>query len=295
MIINHILSNNLLKASAPPVPPIGIASAHRHKPDDDNDLNDSDAVPGPRVMASVKLAKVPTRKHILQTEFDMTLKYFFYLGTHVDVKVLAEELSQPDFKLLVRRFIHDQLNPLTSTESDPHQSLPVFNNTFTVYPSAQAIFYAPSDVCGSGGMRKERIRAVPTWYGGPGRYDTVFVETDADAEGMLALDVARVRLFFSFTFRGQYYPCAFVHWFRRVGEAPDEITNMWKVEPEVDEDGEPLVAILHLDAIVRAAHLIGVYGTTRMPRHLLPAYSLDIFRSFYVNKYVDHHAFEIAF
>lgn len=209
--------------------------------------------------------------------------------------MLAEELAQPNFKLLICQFLHDQLDPTASIGSTSAPSLPFFKEWITVFPSSLATFFAPSDICGTGGMRRERIRAVPSWYKGPGRYDTVFVETDASAEGMLALDVARVCLFFSFTFRGNVYPCALVQWFRHVEEAPNEATGMWVVEPEVDEDGQHITAVLHLDTIVRASHLIAVYGKTRIPRGLLPAHSLDIFCKFYVNKYVDHHAFEIAF
>lgn len=50
------------------------------------------------------------------------------------------------------------------------------------------------------------------------------------------------------------------------------------------------------DSIVRAAHLMPVFGSGFTPKHLTPALSLTtIFRGWYVNKYIDHHAFEIAF
>ena len=50
---------------------------------------------------------------------------------------------------------------------------------------------------------------------GPGRYDTIFVNADSSADGMRGVDVARVRLFFSFSDDGIEYPCALVHWFLR--------------------------------------------------------------------------------
>lgn len=222
-----------------------------------------------------------------------------FSAVNVDVQVLAERLSQPNLKTLIRQFLREQLHHTAATNlnSPPSQALPFFNEAITTYPSAQAIFYAPSDICGTGGMRRERIRAVPSWYKGPARYDTIFISTDADVntQGMRALDIARVRSFFSFEFRGSLYPCALVHWFRRVDEAPDEDTGMWIVKPEVDEDGQNLAVVLHLDSVVRAAHLIGVYGTTKIPRELSFADSLNVFSSYYVNKYADHHAFEIAF
>ena len=143
-------------------------------------------------------------------------------------------------------------------------------------------------------MRYERIRAVDTWRKGPARYDCIFVETDPDAPGMHGLDIAHVHLFFSFTYKYVKYPCALVHWFSRVAESADEGTGMWVVESDLDE-GKPLTAIIHLDTIVRAAHLLPVFKDGFVSRTLSFADTLDEFRTFYVNKYIDHHAFEIAF
>ena len=80
---------------------------------------------------------------------------------------------------------------------------------------------------------------------------------------MRALDVARVRSFFSFVSRGITYPCALVHWFSRVGDEADEDTGMWVVEPDVDETGSPFAGIIHTDSILRAAHLMAHGGVWR--------------------------------
>ena len=113
---------------------------------------------------------------------------------------------------------------------------------------------------------------------------------------MRGLDVGRVRLFFSFNHRGTKYPCALIHWYSRVGDAPDEDTGMWIVKPDVNpDDGLPTMAVIHLDTIVCAAHLLGVYGEDYLPKDLSLEYSLDAFHEYYVNKFIDHHAFEIAF
>ena len=53
--------------------------------------------------------------------------------------------------------------------------------------------------------------------------------------------------------------------------------------------------VIHLDTIVRASHLIGVYGDRFLPRGISFHNSLDVFDTFYVNKYIDHHTFEIAY
>ncbi|KAF8488275.1 hypothetical protein F5888DRAFT_1796370 [Russula emetica] len=206
---------------------------------------------------------------------------------------LAAELGQPDFVMLIRQFLHGQLHPDSEAQSlisvdDTLNALPDFHNSekISVYNSASVTFYAPSDLSGIGGMRRER----------PSRYDCVFVVTDDTAEGMRSLDVARVQLLFSFTYADTYYPCALVHWFLRVGDNPDEDTGLWMVEPDRDAaDGSPHAAVIHLDTVFRAAHLIGVYGSDFLPKDLSFTDSLDAFRLFYVNKFIDNHAFLTAY
>ncbi|KAJ6607956.1 hypothetical protein B0H10DRAFT_2166674 [Mycena sp. CBHHK59/15] len=174
-----------------------------------------------------------------------------------------------------------------------------------MYNSAQAVFYAPSDVSGIGGMHHERIRAVKSWYRGPPlwkklatatpRYDCVFIEHDPNAPGFRGLHAARVRLLFRFKFRGIDHPCALVHWFSAVGEDPCTDTGMWIVKPDF-HGHEPGLAVVHIDCLLRGAHLIGVAGKEFVPVHDFDfSDSLDAFEAFYVNKYADHHAHEIAF
>jgi hypothetical protein len=70
---------------------------------------------------------------------------------------------------------------------------------------------------------------------------------------------------------------------------------MWIVELDTSDDGETIVSIIHLDTIVRASHLLPVFGEERVSMTLSFTDTLDTFTRFYVNKYADHHAFEIAF
>ena len=210
------------------------------------------------------------------------------------------EIEQTHWHLpnLIQKFIYNQQHSddCSNSSSVSAFDLPTFFGMITVYPSAVATFHAPSDISGIGGMRRERIRAVNSWRRGPSRYDTIFVNTDPSVEGMRGLDVVRVYLFFSFSHDGIEYPCALVHWFSRVGDLPDADTGMWVVKPDTLDDGENLISIIHLDTIVRACHLIPVFGSQHdVPRTLLCTDTLDTFTHFYVNKYVDHHAFEIAF
>ena len=113
--------------------------------------------------------------------------------------------------------------------------------------------------------------------------------------GMRGLEVGRVFLFFSFVHGDICYPCALIQWFSVIGDEPEDETGLWMVEPEVHEDGRPYLAIIHLESIFRAAHLIPAYRTSTFVRRSLTMHdTLDEFKVFYVNKFVDHHAFEIA-
>jgi hypothetical protein len=225
------------------------------------------------------------------------------LGKRQTAQSLADKYGRPDLVQHLRRFLYNQLHndssssSSSSTESTdvPLASLPDFQGKIRVHPSAVATFYAPSDLSGVGGMRREWIRAVPQWRGGPGRYDCVFTETNTLLKGMRGLDIARIRLLLSFEYENTPYPCALVRWYSRLDDEPDEATGMWAVVPDYNDDGTPYEAIIHLDCILRAAHLIGAYGEDFVLPTMTLHKSLDRFESFYVNKYIDHHAFEIAF
>ena len=110
------------------------------------------------------------------------------------------------------------------------------------------------------------------------------------------LYVARVRHFFSIRHDKVHFPCALVSWYLTIGTTPCMDTGMWKVQPDFDNTGNFAMSIIHLDSMVRGAHLMGVAGTgNRIPNHLTFDCSLDAFQTFYVNKYIDHHAHEYAF
>ena len=158
-----------------------------------------------------------------------------------------------------------------------------------VFHSAMARYYAPSDMSGAGGMHQQLICSMPSWRHAAPRHDCVFVETDAMLPGMRGLLVAQVFLFFKFTHLDIVYPCALVHWFELVGNEPCLDTGMWIVRPEIGEDGKRVESVIHLDTIMHAAHLIGVYGQSFIPRNFSHTYTLFAFTSYYVNKFADHH------
>ncbi|KAJ7745480.1 hypothetical protein DFH07DRAFT_748950, partial [Mycena maculata] len=166
-----------------------------------------------------------------------------------------------------------------------------------VHHSVVACFYAPSDLCGASGMYRERIRSNPNWHGSYARYDTVFVETDAEREGMLGMSIGGVFLFFSFTFQDITHSCALVHWLSLPSETPDRDTSMWVVTLETHTHGPrnrrvKTLAIIPLDSIAHAAHLLPIYSSALLPEDFHFSYSLDVFQAFYINKYVDHQTFE---
>ncbi len=161
----------------------------------------------------------------------------------------------------------------------------------SLYRSARAIFYAPSEAAGVSGMHQEYIRCVPSWYCGPARYDTVFVQINPDEPGMLGMTVARVRALFSFVYDTHRHECALVDWFEVEGDEPDTVTGMWVVKPEM-QGGVRVSGVIPLGSIARGSHLLPVYGQTRIPKGFTHSHSLVAFRRYYVNWFVDYHAHE---
>ena len=162
----------------------------------------------------------------------------------------------------------------------------------SVFHSAVATFFAPGDLSGTCGMRRERIRSTPSWRGGKPRRDCAFIVEDEEKAGMSGMAVVRIVLFFSVTYSGVEYPCALVEWFQRL--VCDPITGMWVVCPDCTR-GRQDKTVVHLNCFLRAAHLIPVYGRLTIPLDFDHRYSLDTFEAYYVNKYIDHHSYEVVF
>ncbi|KAJ7240897.1 hypothetical protein C8J57DRAFT_1561882 [Mycena rebaudengoi] len=268
------------KAPRPPPlpPPLPTNDGDPLPPRQDDDDDDGGASERRDILGEVQLARLPSSYPRRPT-------------------ALAELLKVPDLPSMIRRFIYSQQNPdlQTPLEEVPIDQCPSYRGNVKVFPSAVATFYAPSDQSGIGGMYRERIRAVRAWRGGAPRYDCVFVEQDAEQHGFRGLHAARVLAFMSLEKSGVHYPCALVTWFSAIGDEPCPDVGMWMVEPDLDANSEREMSIIHLDTILRAAHLIPVYGDDPVPRHFKYYRSLDLFAAFYINKYADHHSHEIAF
>ncbi len=106
---------------------------------------------------------------------------------------VQQTLKQPDFIDLIHRFLYAQCHPESNIEHISLDDLPAFHEKVTLYPSAVATFYAPSDISGTGGMHCEYIHATSDWgKKHKHRYDCIFVNSDPSASGMHGLEVACV-------------------------------------------------------------------------------------------------------
>ncbi|KAG1837384.1 hypothetical protein C8R48DRAFT_622854 [Suillus tomentosus] len=208
------------------------------------------------VLAHVELAKTPRTKRAQR------------------IPELSTELDIPNLAELVRRFLFEQSNPNDARDHTEVTLLesPYYQGRISVFNSASSTFHAPSDLSGIGGMKREYIRACPLWRNECARNDCVFVITDSDTPGMGGMDVARVMAFFSLRQHGKRIPCAAVRWFDRLGDAPDPDTGMWMVKPAFSANRTPHFAVIHIDTIFRAAHLIppqaahlGAYKGSKRP------------------------------
>jgi hypothetical protein len=65
------------------------------------------------------------------------------------------------------------------------------------------------------------------------------------------------------------------------------------VEPEFDGNGHRTLAIIHLDCVAQAAHLLPVYGPSFIPEDFHFSDSLDAFHAYFVNQHIDHHSHDL--
>src|SRR5258705_13969878 len=97
------------------------------------------------------------------------------LGKHTYPDDLADAINQPDFTQLIQQFIYDESGSHSDSEtSSASQDLPTFYEKITVFTSAVATFYAPSDISGIGGVRFKRIHSFRTRRDRPGPVDLIF-------------------------------------------------------------------------------------------------------------------------
>ena len=212
---------------------------------------------------------------------------------------IVEYINQPELPNMIRWFLHHKFsNDSNASDSDVDISaLPDFTGRVRLHSGASSIFFAPSDPCGIHGLRREQIRSTWTWRGGASRQDTVLVNTGEGGNTSLPMSgyiVARVLLFFSFNYAGDDFPVALLWWYTLSEDSGcrDKETGMWLVEREY-RNGGPHLAVVSVGAIFRAVHLLPFFGRERVIRSITQDNSLDSYCAYYVNRYVDHQAFEI--
>ncbi|KAF8808481.1 hypothetical protein BYT27DRAFT_7222928 [Phlegmacium glaucopus] len=225
------------------------------------------------------------------------------VNEHGYPKVLCQigiDMDIPSLHFFTHQFLTSQVDP----EADPVSTFinPIISGPVRVFHSALIVFHAPSDPSGMTGMRRKYARSTPSWRQDGPRQDCVFVTVNPDAKGIRQLEVAQVLLFFSFVHERRTYPCALVHWFPRIDEAPDADMGMWIVQPEFTSPGKPalqviistVATLIHIDTIARLAHLLPIFGQSFVPISLHFSQTLDSFHSYYISKYADHNAFDIT-
>jgi len=258
--------------------------------DAEGDEADCGPLEGPPIYNEVTLAEKPASRY--------NTKSFVALGN---------QIGQANLSDLVRKFLYFQGNPEDNTDPinlNPNACPEAWGvRRIRVFHSARAVFCAPSNPCGTGGMYHEMIRSTPMWskcdIKAP-RRDCVYIsngaaDPDAPPDGFRALLVARVYLFFSFRLQETTYPCALIRWYSTLGDDPDPDTGMWIVQPEDDANGYRNMAVVHIDSIMRGAHLLAIFGPDFVDHTIDFTQTLDAFSAFYANKYVDHHAHETVF
>jgi len=127
---------------------------------------------------------------------------------------------------------------------------PSLSGKVSIFNSAVATFYAPSDESGIRGMKREHIRCTPSWRNQGERRDCAIVVEDEMKAGMKGMCAVRVKLFFSFKHGDITYPCALVEWFKNYGAFPDKVTGMWRVRPHIVGTGRSttrLTSVIHLN------------------------------------------------
>ncbi|KAF5338761.1 hypothetical protein D9611_013338 [Ephemerocybe angulata] len=262
---------------------LGDASISEVELDDENDVDEecedtADIGPEdtPRMATSVKLSattisRYPRRLHDI-----------------------SDYLREPQFTTAFLEYLFTSRHPNREIPPD-FVDTTRFSSKIYVHHSATARFYAPSDICGAGGMQRQIIRCNPN-YRGHQRFDTVFVSMGDASIGIKGMMVAQLQLLFSFTdpYNQETHSCALVNWFNTVGNEVHPLTGMWVVEREEVDDERPL-QVINLSTIVRGAHFLPVFGEDegRLPEGFQYTDALEAFERYFVNPYIDHHAHEM--
>jgi hypothetical protein len=260
---------------------------------DDEEEADEDAVDGSPADSKVTLS-VKHGEHKYLGITTIRTKHVLTADRMRSSEALAVGLAEPRLQTLIQRFLHTQLYLEDDLDLVLPGESPSEEGNIAVHLSARAVFHAPSNFSGTGGMHRQMIRSNPSFCGRP-RFDTVLVQV-SDTEGSMGFSVARVLA--SMVIKHEEVPCecCLVHWFRHVGHAPDPDTGLWMVEPELGHGRRRICEVIHIDCIVRPCQLIGFCGSDLLPTHGLDSSrALDNFHQLYVSRHIDYHAHECIY
>ncbi|KAG1906586.1 uncharacterized protein F5891DRAFT_1125454 [Suillus fuscotomentosus] len=209
---------------------------------------------GPRAQCDVKLACTPSEfSFILYVSITQCGTFEERSCTH-NIHAWANELGILGLPHLIWLFLYDQL-----LADDTHTS----NNV-------------PLSACPRFEGQVKHICAVLSWRQGPARNNTVFINTGSE-DGINGMEVSHVL--------GKTFPCALIHWFKLFANKPNPDTGMWMSRSRE-------LSIVHVDTIVCACHLLPIFDAHFTPEHITLHNILDLWPSFYVKKFIDHHAVE---
>ena len=219
-----------------------------------------------------------------QTFRDVVDPHSNFIVLSTPANKLAEWVDKLNFLLYIQQFL---------AKDSSIDDVQAFNPLILVFTLAATTFYAPSDPCGAGRMWSEHIHAVKYWRGGLPCYDCVFVTKDlspAPPTNMKDLCVVHLLLLFSFSYCQTIHQCTLIHLLPFMEDKPDKDTGMRIVESLPNQ----VPQVVPLNSIYHAAHLIPVYhGISTPSRSMSMATSLDKFHYYYIDKFINHHAFEI--
>lgn len=148
-------------------------------------------------------------------------------GYSSQLHALVVHIKQPDFPLLFSQFLYKCCHLDAQIAPPTIEDCPAFDGAIKVHHSAVAMFYAPSNLSGLGGLRRERVWSTPYFFGHP-CHDKVFVITYDSQPEMEGMEIGRVQLFFSFQYWHKDYSCVLINWFIH-GDKHNPDTGMWLV------------------------------------------------------------------
>ena len=133
----------------PIIPMLPLPPHPRHDPDDD-------AVDGPRAVTSISLARTQGKSMFVVRSVILMVFFSRRVSPESD---LALQIDQPDLLYHIRRFLFSQHNPDAPFPIRDQDILlsTIFNDKISVFHSATATYYAPSDHSSIYGMLKQCI------------------------------------------------------------------------------------------------------------------------------------------